>query len=559
MTQKEALDVMKMGHNVFLTGAAGSGKTHTISQYIDYLKKNDIGIAITASTGIAATHIGGMTIHAWSGLGVRSELTSHDIDELESRQYLWKRYEATQVLIIDEVSMLHDFRLDLIDRLCRAFKRNEDPFGGMQIILCGDFFQLPPVTRFGEGSADFIHGSRVWREMGLKICYLEEQHRQNDEKYLSILNAIRNNEVEEDIYELLTSRFNAVSDGKIIPTKLYTHNIDVDAENDLELAKIQGVGKEYKMDSHGSKGLVETLKKTCLAPEKLFLKKGARVMFVKNNYEKGYANGTLGEVVAFDSSGFPIVEVASGKRITVGAESWRVEEEGKVRAEILQIPLRLAWAITVHKSQGLSLDAAEINLSKSFVSGMGYVALSRVRSLEGLRLLGLNRNALTVNESVLEFDRYLKQESEKLVTTIEHLGKKEIEGRQQEFLKKISPSKKSKEEKLPTHYKTKLLIAEKLPLKDIAEAREMSIDTIISHVEKLIEESKTNGVDLDFDIEYLRKGILSDAKLESILNAFKESFQKHGDYRLAPVKYKLGNSCSYVEIRLAGFISNKYK
>jgi nucleoside-triphosphatase THEP1 len=135
MTQKEALDILKMGHNAFVTGAAGSGKTHLINEYIGYLKKQGVGVGITASTGIAATHMGGTTIHAWSGLGIRDKLTDRDIDELEERSYLWNRYKDTSVLIIDEISMLHDFRLDLVDKLARSFKRNDKPFGGMQVSL----------------------------------------------------------------------------------------------------------------------------------------------------------------------------------------------------------------------------------------------------------------------------------------------------------------------------------------------------------------------------------------------------------------------------------------
>ena len=147
MTQNDALEILKMGHSVLLTGAAGSGKTHTLNTYIEYLKKNNVGVAVTASTGIAATHLGGTTIHSWSGLGIRDVLSPYEMDALEQRSYLWKRYHATRVLIIDEISMLHHFQLDLIDKLCRAFKRINTPFGGMQVVFCGDFFQLPPISR----------------------------------------------------------------------------------------------------------------------------------------------------------------------------------------------------------------------------------------------------------------------------------------------------------------------------------------------------------------------------------------------------------------------------
>ncbi len=142
MTQAQALAIMKTGVSIYLTGSAGSGKTYLLNQYIQYLKEHDIPVAITASTGIAATHMNGMTIHGWSGIGIREFLTEKDMEDLEERQYLWKRFEKARVLIIDEVSMLHAHRLDMVERICRRFKRNDAPFGGLQVILSGDFFNF---------------------------------------------------------------------------------------------------------------------------------------------------------------------------------------------------------------------------------------------------------------------------------------------------------------------------------------------------------------------------------------------------------------------------------
>ena len=545
MTQQEALDILKMGHNVFLTGAAGSGKTYTLRAYISYLKEHGVDVAITASTGIAATHLGGMTIHAWSGLGIRDTLSEQDIDDLETRQYLWKRYEATKVLLIDEISMLHHFRFDLLDRLCKAFKRNDLPFGGIQIILCGDFFQLPPITRQGEPPAYFAYHSNAWKNMNLKICYLEEQHRQQDKAFLSVLNAIRTNTVDEDTYDTLQTRFNKEPECSVPPTKLSSHNENVDVINTKELSEIKGDAKVYTMNSRGNPNLVLTLKKSCLAPESLVIKVGARVMFVKNNYEKGYVNGTLGVVMAFDSQGNPQVKTTSGKTITAMTENWSVEEDGKVKAEIIQIPLRLAWAITIHKSQGMSLDAAEIDLSKSFVVGMGYVALSRVRSLSGIKLLGLNGTALQVHPEVLEVDQSLKRSSFDALAMLEDLGRDTIIKTQEVFIAKNGKTKKALADDLATHHKTKLLIMRKLPIEEIAKERELKADTIIAHIEKLIEEKEL------MDIEYLKQLSFTNIRFDKIQTAFAASFKKHGDYRLAPVKAELGSKFSYDEIRLA--------
>jgi len=326
MTQSEALEILKMGHNAFITGAAGSGKTHLLNEYITYLKDKGVNVGVTASTGIAATHIGGTTIHSWSGLGVRDKLTAYDLEDLESKSYLWKRLSQAEVLIIDEVSMLHDYRLDMIEAILRSFKRKEEPFGGIQVIFCGDFCQLPPVSRVETksesfGKNNFAYQSRAWRELNPKICYLEEQHRQQDKLYLSILNAIRDNELTPELGEHLQARIGQEIK-TITPTKLYTHNADVDMENALELEKIPGGTYRYEMASRGGEKMVENLKKGCLAPETLKLKVGARVMFVKNNYELGYANGTLGEVMKCDREQI-IVKTAKGRIINVPLANWR--------------------------------------------------------------------------------------------------------------------------------------------------------------------------------------------------------------------------------------------
>ena len=190
MKQSEALDILKMGHNVFLTGEPGAGKTHVLNTFIGYLKQHQIPVGITASTGIAATHIGGMTIHSWSGIGIKDEITDTHMEKLLARGPLVKRFATTRVLIIDEVSMLHGKRLDLVNQVCKAFKKSDKPFGGLQVVLTGDLFQLPPVTRDG-GDVDFVFKSRAWEELNLKICYLKEQHRQDDDQLLSILDSIR--------------------------------------------------------------------------------------------------------------------------------------------------------------------------------------------------------------------------------------------------------------------------------------------------------------------------------------------------------------------------------
>lgn len=564
MTQKEAIDILKMGHNVFLTGKAGSGKTYLLNQYIEYLKERGVGVAVTASTGIAATHIGGVTIHSWSGIGIKDKLTERDIDSMEQKPYLWKRFENTRVLVIDEVSMLHPHLLDMIDRVCKAFKRSIEPFGGMQVVLCGDFFQLPPIAR-GNEKINFVNKSQAWCDMNLHICYLQEQHRQTDPSFLEVLNEIRSNAVSEKTMNKLRGRYKKDPEGVKIPTRLYTHNIDVDEINARELEKINGKKYEYEMKSRGSKALVLGLKKSCLAPQNLALKKSAIVMFVKNNYEKGYVNGTTGEVIDFSYNDYPVVKISSGRKIIAEPASWMIEEEGKVKAEITQIPLRLAWAITVHKSQGMSLDAAEIDLSKSFVKGQGYVALSRVRSLSGLKLMGLNKIALQVDEEVLGFDRELIAYSKETQKSVESLNEIEKQKRYNIFIvqsggtldiEQIKKNRKSPSKSLgvnpstmlrtrkSTYEKTKELLKRKLTVKEIAKERGLNEDTIIAHIEKLLD-SKNLTIS---NIKYLQP------KTKTFQSSFKkisQAFQKSGDIKLAPVRRLLKNQYSYKDLRFA--------
>lgn len=411
MTQEEALDILRTGNNVYLTGSAGSGKTYVLSQYLLYLKQQGVKVGVTASTGVASTQLSGMTIHAWSGLGARQEITDRELSELTKRKYLLKRYEKTQVLIIDEVSMLSSKTLEGIDRLCRAFKNSSLPFGGMQVVLCGDFFQLPPVQ---TGESTFIYQSELWEELDLKVCYLDKSYRQNDEKFIKLLTDIRENNVTAGTWDTLKERFIDPITPGMTPTRLFTHNFQADLINTHELKKLNGEEHIYELESKGNPVLTEVIKKNSLIVENLILKERALVMFIKNSQDLGYVNGTMGRIVGFSPDNYPIVETFDGKEITVRPSEWIIDDESGEKASVKQLPLRLAWAITIHKSQGMTLDAAEIDLGRTFVRGMGYVALSRVRSLHGLRLKSINPTALKVNEQVTDFDKELRFASQQV-------------------------------------------------------------------------------------------------------------------------------------------------
>lgn len=410
MRQDQALHIMMSGKPVFLTGPAGSGKTYVLNKLIRELKRQGREVAVTASTGIAATHIGGMTIHSWSGLGIREELTNHDRAWLADNARLNKRYNMTDVLVIDEVSMLHGRRLDMINEVAQLLRGNSEPFGGMQLILTGDLFQLPPINR-GNAPDDFVHKSAAWEELDPSICYLTSQYRQDNGTLLNVLDALRTNTFDEFHAEALQERVGVAPDENMVLTRLFTHNVNVDTINDQKLASLNTDSKFYEMETSGRKQFIEQLQKSVLAPVELELKAGAEVMFVANNFAAGFANGTRGQVIEF-KDGYPLVQLqANGKIIKVEPHVWRFEEDGRERATVEQLPLRLAWAITIHKSQGMSLDSALIDLSRAFTYGMGYVALSRVRSMEGLFLSGINDMALRLHPQIFLFDADIRKTS----------------------------------------------------------------------------------------------------------------------------------------------------
>jgi ATP-dependent exoDNAse (exonuclease V) alpha subunit len=413
MRQKQALNVMLSGASVFLTGAPGAGKTYVLNEFIKRARNRGKEVAVTASTGIAATHIGGTTIHSWSGLGISDHLTSGDKERLRANEKLTARYRSTDVLVIDEVSMLHGERLNMIDEVCKLLRVSTEPFGGLQIILVGDLFQLPPVTR-GAGAVDFAYNSAAWQELNPRICYINEQHRQQSGHLLDVLEAMRSGEIEEWHGQLLKERLDMQPPADEPITRLYAHNVDVDAINQRELAALNGETQTFNMKTSGAKARREQLVKGLLAPEILELKIGAEVMFVVNNFKQKFFNGSRGRIVGFHE-GAPIVKLISSDRtIRVEPHNWSLNEDGRVRAEAEQLPLRLAWAITIHKSQGMSLDSAQLDLSRSFTPGMGYVALSRVRTLEGLYLMGINQMAMRLHPDIYELDKALRRASEEL-------------------------------------------------------------------------------------------------------------------------------------------------
>ncbi len=550
MTQSDALTILKTGANVFLTGEPGSGKTHTLREYIKYLKEYGVDPVVTASTGIAATHIGGVTIHSWSGIGAKEYISEYEIDRIASTEHVAKRITKAKVLIIDEVSMLSGRTIYAIDNIIKSIKGSNEPFGGLQVVFVGDFFQLPPIKRNGEED-DFAFSSRSWRDAKVVVCYLSEQHRNQNSELFEILSAARNNNLKDVHFEMLSSRITKLDNLKN-ETKLFTHNKDVDILNKEKLEALPGKKHVFNMIHKGNPTMAASLARGCLSPEILDLKIGARVMCTKNNVARGFVNGTLGTIVSFGASGgYPIIKTLDGNEILVEPMTWQVEVDGKVKAEIFQVPLRLAWAITVHKSQGMTLSGAAIDLSHSFEYGQGYVALSRLTSLSGLELIGINNNSLKVHPTVLDMDDYFQTESSKSEAFLFSSSKAELDKLAEQFVifcdGSLKKEKKPLEKKTTTHEATMNLLKQGLDVDAICRERNLKPDTVIDHLYVLHERGDiTNGELISVVPPFLAKN----------LNKIYKAFDSCGEEKLSPVFEYLKGEYPYTDLKLCRILYN---
>ena len=435
MRQSEALAILESGANVFLTGAPGAGKTYVLNRFIAAARAAGASVAVTASTGIASTHINGQTIHSWSGVGVATALTDALYRTIRSRRR--RKIEAADILVIDEVSMMHAWLFDMVDEVCRRLRRDPRPFGGLQVVMSGDFFQLPPVSvsgrnhdliapppeyvlmreRYAQAGLDpegFVTESLVWDRLAPTVCYLTEQHRQDDGRLLGVLTDIRDGAVTDADRDALVTRLGVMPSPGEVATHLFPVNRQADSLNDLRLAGIDDDEHEFYAEQSGPANLVDRLKRNMLAPEHLVLKTGAVVMALRNDADRQYVNGSLGTVRGFTAEskgGWPIVEFENGNIVTMKPAAWEMMDGETVLASVGQVPLRCAWAITIHKSQGMTLERAVMDLRRTFAPGMGYVALSRVENMDGLFLGGVNERMFLVSPDAVRLDGRLRADS----------------------------------------------------------------------------------------------------------------------------------------------------
>lgn len=402
------INAIRSKHNLCITGAAGTGKSHLLK----IVKEHFPAIHITASTGIAAVNVSGVTIHSWAGIGNGTLPLEEILKHINSGPgtKVRRQIKKAKILAIDEVSMISNKTMDLINSVFKFVRNSEKAFGGMQIILFGDFYQLPPIIK--EQDEDFCFNSDSWQDAEFKIYELTKIYRQYDMKFIQLLNNIRHAALSDEDIELLKTFENKPVPKDINPTILVTHNYQAEEINRQKITELLGQEEAiFNMKTTGKDASINFLKKNCLAQESIILRKGCQVMMLKNTYQKqGIINGSIGIVTGFiGKERFPIVQFANGTKIPITPEEWNVEifnEEKQIKetiATIKQIPLTLAWAITIHKSQGMTLDCILCDLSKIFAEGQAYVAISRLKNLDGLYLKGFNPRNLKINPKVREF------------------------------------------------------------------------------------------------------------------------------------------------------------
>ena len=529
--------VTETSENIFLTGKAGTGKTTFLKYLKEHCAKN---IVVAAPTGVAAINAGGVTLHSLFQLPFHPFLPTHNHkDDLlgklkftRQRQQLLRKME---LLVIDEISMVRADVMDAIDCILRSVRRNHSaPFGGVQLLCIGDLYQLPPVAQNHEWSilqeyyaSPFFFDSMVIREQMPVLIELDKIYRQKEDSFVRLLNKVRNNAMDEDDFEDLHMRyhpgFRPERDENFIT--LTSHNKQADLINTTELERLFGAPFSYKADVEG-----DFPENMYPVEASLVLKEGAQVMFLKNdNVQKRYFNGKIGVVKSLDEN---IIVDCDGVDIVVAKETWENTRytlnrtDGKLEQESLgsfsQYPLRLAWAITIHKSQGLTFEKVMIDAGAAFSSGQVYVALSRCTGLEGIVLLSkIPAAAIYSNEHVVKGQQALT-----------HRGSlaERFAGARQVF--------------------TQQLLEEIFSFTEISNA----LSHLLYNLKKQSDKFSPSGIEwaMEFNQQFLGERAVGLKFIGHIAAMMKEEgvIERNG-----PLQKRISDAANHFEIRLAGLLS----
>jgi ATP-dependent DNA helicase PIF1 len=433
--QKKILNAIINKKNVFITGPGGCGKSYFINFFKEYTSVNtpNTKLALTSTTGISALLIGGCTIHSYLGIGLAKESAYVLSNKIKKSKFHLDRWKKLDILIIDEVSMLSIELFEKLDEIAKKLRKNESPFGGIQLILSGDFLQLPSVN-----STSFLFNSKIWKDTVHDTFYLEKIFRQDDNSFIDILSEARFGKLSSDSVKMIRERENATVDISYVPTKLFSLNKNVETYNRKcldKLTKTEASLFEYAIEIAVSipnilervieeedidnmvedhkvfSGLYHKYLKNIQARRVLEVCTGCHVMMLVNKYfSQGIVNGSQGVVIGFSENQCPIVKFYNGQVIEIEPNIWVIEEDGKEICSYTQIPLKLSYAASIHSSQGATLDYAEIDFDGMFEYGQAYVALSRVKKIENLIVRNFSSVRIKAHPEAIEYYVNLKED-----------------------------------------------------------------------------------------------------------------------------------------------------
>lgn len=426
-TYTKILNLLKRGDNVFLTGFAGTGKSYILNKLKEKFKKK---LTITSTTGIAAVNVKGQTLHSWAGVGLCRNPISKTVEKIRSRVSTLRQILKCKILAIDEISMLNIETFEYVNEVLKEVRENSEPFGGIQVLFIGDFFQLPPVEGVNEGVDSFVRrycfDSPLWADLNLKNVVLKKNYRQSEEDFINVLAHMRTNCLETEDINLLNTRSTDLDTSETDILHIFSTNNEANQYNlakfnrieepvrilEAQDAVLRGNKPVYDDFTESEKYILEIFSKNCRAEKEIALKLGAKVMLLVNmDFNKGLINGACGTIMAFNESSITI-KFDNGVEANIPKNKFEYYYNDRVVAERTQYPLKLAYGITIHKSQGMTLDKLVVDCSRIFERGQAYVAMSRVKTLDGLYLKNFEPQKVLVDSHVAEFYENIEEVGE---------------------------------------------------------------------------------------------------------------------------------------------------
>lgn len=442
---KKVLTLLMNGENVFLTGYAGTGKSYILNKLKEKLKKK---LTITSTTGIAAVNVKGQTLHSWAGVGLCKNPIYKTVEKIRQRTSTLKQILNCKILAIDEISMLNIETFEYVDEVLKIIRESVEPFGGIQVLFIGDFYQLPPVEgvnevngvnirnnqeyslfdddTFPEPQRRYCFDSHIWEDFKLKNVVLKQNYRQSETKFIKALSDMRTNCLDEDDIELLKTRETNLDTFETNMLHIFSTNFEADRYNmakfnmidepvkifEAEDGVYRGTKPVYSGFTENENYVLDIFGKNCRADKSLTLKLGAKVMLLVNmDFNRGLINGSCGMIQSFNGSTVTI-KFDNGEVADIPKHKFEYYYHDKLYAERTQFPLKLAYGITIHKSQGMTLDKLVVDCSRIFERGQAYVAMSRVKTLEGLYLRNFSKDKVMVDSRVAEFYSNLEEVGE---------------------------------------------------------------------------------------------------------------------------------------------------